>query len=105
MQAPRQIDHLGIAVASIDDAAVFYRDVMGLACEGTEVVEDQGVNYTDTLFDLLKDQFSEREVPLNLNMGIGLAVSKMIMDAHGGKLIFQKSEQEGGQLKMVFQHE
>jgi methylmalonyl-CoA/ethylmalonyl-CoA epimerase len=43
MQAPGQIDHLGIAVASIDEAAVFYRDVMGLACEGTEVVEDQGV--------------------------------------------------------------
>jgi methylmalonyl-CoA/ethylmalonyl-CoA epimerase len=30
-------------VASIDDAAVLYRDVMGLACEGTEVIEDQGV--------------------------------------------------------------
>jgi methylmalonyl-CoA/ethylmalonyl-CoA epimerase len=43
MQAPKQIDHLGIAVASIDDAAVLYRDVMGLACEGTEVIEDQGV--------------------------------------------------------------
>jgi methylmalonyl-CoA/ethylmalonyl-CoA epimerase len=43
MQGPKQIDHLGIAVASIDDAAVLYRDVMGLACEGTEVIEDQGV--------------------------------------------------------------
>jgi methylmalonyl-CoA/ethylmalonyl-CoA epimerase len=43
MLAPMQIDHLGIAVASIDDASVLYRDVMGLACEGTEVIEDQGV--------------------------------------------------------------
>jgi methylmalonyl-CoA/ethylmalonyl-CoA epimerase len=43
MQAPKQIDHLGIAVASIDDSAALYRDVMGLACEGTEVIEDQGV--------------------------------------------------------------
>lgn len=43
MQAPKQIDHLGIAVASIDDAAVLYRDVMGLASAGTEVIEDQGV--------------------------------------------------------------
>jgi methylmalonyl-CoA/ethylmalonyl-CoA epimerase len=43
MQAPKQIDHLGIAVSSIDDASVFYRDVMGLASEGTEVIEDQGV--------------------------------------------------------------
>ena len=43
MQAPKQIDHLGIAVASIDDASVLYRDVMGLASSGTEVIEDQGV--------------------------------------------------------------
>jgi methylmalonyl-CoA/ethylmalonyl-CoA epimerase len=43
MQAPKQIDHLGIAVASIDESAALYRDVMGLASEGTEVVEDQGV--------------------------------------------------------------
>jgi methylmalonyl-CoA/ethylmalonyl-CoA epimerase len=43
MQAPKQIDHLGIAVASIDDAAELYRDVMGLAGGETEVIEDQGV--------------------------------------------------------------
>jgi methylmalonyl-CoA/ethylmalonyl-CoA epimerase len=43
MQAPKQIDHLGIAVASIDEAAVLYRDVMGLANGETEVIEDQGV--------------------------------------------------------------
>jgi methylmalonyl-CoA/ethylmalonyl-CoA epimerase len=43
MQAPKQIDHLGIAVPSIDDAAVLYRDVFGLTSAGTEVIEDQGV--------------------------------------------------------------
>jgi len=43
MQAPRQIDHLGIAVASLDDAAALYRDVLGLAGGETEVIEDQGV--------------------------------------------------------------
>jgi methylmalonyl-CoA/ethylmalonyl-CoA epimerase len=43
MHAPTQIDHLGIAVPSIDDAAVLYRDVLGLASEGTEVIEDQRV--------------------------------------------------------------
>jgi two-component system sensor histidine kinase/response regulator len=68
-------------------------------------VEDQGVNYTEPMFDLLNSQFSEKDLPLNLNMGIGLAVSQMIMDAHGGRLIFQKSGEEKGQLKMVFPHE
>ena len=43
MRAPGQIDHLGIAVASIEEAAGFYRDVMGLTCEGTEEVADQNV--------------------------------------------------------------
>ena len=43
MQPPRQIDQLGIAVPSIEEAAVLYRDVMGLAARGTEVIEDQGV--------------------------------------------------------------
>ncbi|MCK4749325.1 MAG: hybrid sensor histidine kinase/response regulator, partial [Bacteroidales bacterium] len=68
-------------------------------------VEDQGVNYTETMFDLLNSQFSEKDLPLNMTMGIGLAVSQMIMDAHGGRLIFQKSGEESGQLKMVFPHE
>ena len=43
VRAPGQIDHLGIAVASIDQAAALYRDVMGLPCEGTEEVADQKV--------------------------------------------------------------
>lgn len=68
-------------------------------------VEDQGVNYTDTIFELLSNQFSEKDIPLNLTMGIGLAVSQMIMEAHGGHLIFQKSSQGKGQMKMVFSHE
>lgn len=38
-----QIDHIGIAVHSIDDAAPLYRDVFGLEFEGTEKVADQGV--------------------------------------------------------------
>jgi methylmalonyl-CoA/ethylmalonyl-CoA epimerase len=38
-----KIDHLGIAVRSISDSLDFYRDALGLAIEGTETVEDQGV--------------------------------------------------------------
>jgi nitrogen fixation/metabolism regulation signal transduction histidine kinase len=57
------------------------------------------------MFNLLTSQFSEKDIPLNLTMGIGLAVSQMIMDEHGGRLIFQKSGEGNGQLKMVFPHE
>ncbi|HYM00058.1 MAG TPA: methylmalonyl-CoA epimerase, partial [Blastocatellia bacterium] len=39
-----KIDHLGIAVRSLDASLPFYRDVLGLPLAGTETVEDQGVN-------------------------------------------------------------
>jgi methylmalonyl-CoA/ethylmalonyl-CoA epimerase len=39
-----KIDHLGIAVSSIEDALAFYRDALGLVVAGRETVEDQGVN-------------------------------------------------------------
>ena len=38
-----KIDHLGIAVRSLDEAMVYYQDVLGLTCEGREEVESQKV--------------------------------------------------------------
>ena len=38
-----KIDHLGIAVNSIDDGKNFWSDVLGLSFEGTETVEAQKV--------------------------------------------------------------
>lgn len=37
------IDHIAIAVASLEESIPFYRDTLGLPFEGTEVVEDQKV--------------------------------------------------------------
>lgn len=39
----KQIDHIGIAVASIEEARPYYEKILGLKCEGTEVVESQKV--------------------------------------------------------------
>ncbi|MEB3237118.1 MAG: methylmalonyl-CoA epimerase [Candidatus Sericytochromatia bacterium] len=41
--APRHIDHLGIAVRSLEQALPFWRDVLGLAFVGFEDVPDQKV--------------------------------------------------------------
>ena len=38
-----KIDHLGIAVSSIDEKKNFWTDVLGLTMEGTETVEEQKV--------------------------------------------------------------
>lgn len=38
-----KIDHIGIAVISIEEALPYYRDILGLVCTGEEVVEEQKV--------------------------------------------------------------
>ena len=55
----KQIDHIGIAVNSIDHAGRFYRDILGLEIEGTEKVADQKVKVaflpiTDSELELLE---------------------------------------------------
>jgi methylmalonyl-CoA epimerase len=37
-----KIDHIGIAVRSIDESLAFYREALGLETTGTELVADQG---------------------------------------------------------------
>lgn len=39
----KKIDHIGIAVRSIDEARVFYEEVLGLTCEKVEEVAEQKV--------------------------------------------------------------
>lgn len=46
MQPPTCIDHLGIAVESLEEASRLYRDVLGLACGDIEEVPDQKVRVT-----------------------------------------------------------
>lgn len=38
-----KIDHLGIAVRSLDEAIAYYENTLGLTCEGREEVESQKV--------------------------------------------------------------
>ena len=40
---PKKISHIGIAVTSIEEATPFYRDVLGMEFEGSEVVAEQKV--------------------------------------------------------------
>ena len=38
-----RVDHVGIAVNNLEETLKFYEDVLGVKCEGTEVVEEQKV--------------------------------------------------------------
>jgi methylmalonyl-CoA/ethylmalonyl-CoA epimerase len=55
----KKIDHIGIAVNSIDEQVSFYRDILGLKVEKTETVASEGVKVCfisvgDTHIELLE---------------------------------------------------
>ena len=69
-----------------------------MVCE----VIDQGRNYSEQLFENLGRQFSFEETAFNLNLGIELGLAQMIMEAHKGKIVFEKNPEGKGCVKMVF---
>jgi methylmalonyl-CoA/ethylmalonyl-CoA epimerase len=55
----KHIDHIGIAVKSIEEGKQFYTDILGLEMEKTEVIEEQKVKtgffpITDSELELLE---------------------------------------------------
>lgn len=61
------IEHLGIAVKSIEEALPYYEEVLGLKCYNIEVVEDQKVKTAflkvgDTKLELLEPTSEESTI-------------------------------------------
>ncbi|HHY77134.1 MAG TPA: methylmalonyl-CoA epimerase [Clostridiales bacterium] len=55
----RKVDHIGVAVSNLEESIKFYEEVLGLKCQGTEVVEEQKVKVAflpigDTEIELLE---------------------------------------------------
>ncbi len=73
-----KIDHIGIAVHSIEDKLELYRDVLGLEFLGEEVVEEQGVRVAffrlgESMLELLEPIDSEGPIARFLeNHGEGI---------------------------------
>ena len=64
---PEKINHIGIAVNSLDASIPFYRDVLGMAFEGTEEVADQKVKVAflavgESRIELLEPTASESPI-------------------------------------------
>jgi methylmalonyl-CoA/ethylmalonyl-CoA epimerase len=76
-----KIDHLGIAVKSLDEGKKFWADVMGLKLEGTETVTEQKVT---TAFLPVGDS----EVELLVSTSPDGPIAKFI-EKNGGKGGFQ----------------
>ena len=62
------VDHVGVAVESIDDALAIYRDVLGMPLVHRETVEEQGVKAA--LLDV-GDSHIELLEPLGPDTGVG----------------------------------
>ena len=63
----QKVDHIGIAVSSIEQSLGYYQDVLGLTLEGLETVESQGVkvaflNAGNTKLELLEPLSEESPV-------------------------------------------
>ena len=65
-------------------------------------VIDQGENYSEKLLEDLTSHLTATDHKLNLNLGIDLALSQMIMEAHGGNILFEKANGSRASVKMLF---
>ena len=67
------IEHLGIAVKSIEEALPYYENVLGLKCYNIETVEDQKVRVGETKIELLEPTCPESTIAKFIeNKGVGV---------------------------------
>ena len=122
MSNPKEIaiQHLGVAVESIDDALAFWRDALGLELKEVEVVEDQGVRVAmlpigESRIELL--EATARETPVGkflAKRGPGIHHLCVEVDdinakldelrAHGARLIDDRPRIGAGGALVAFVH-
>ncbi len=115
-----KIDHLGIAVNSIDETKRFWTDVLGLKFEGSEIVEEQKVTTAffpvgDSEVELLESTAPDGPIARYLEKrGEGVQhiafrvenVEKALeeLKEKGVKLIDEKPRKGAGGAKIAFLH-
>lgn len=115
-----KVDHIGIAVKSIDEALKFYEDVLGIKCVSQEVVEEQKVKVAflpvgDTEVELLESTDEDGPVAKFIEKkGEGIQhiaykvddIEKSIeeLKAKGIRMIDEKPRYGAGGVKIAFLH-
>lgn len=116
----RKVDHIGIAVKSIEESLGLYTEVLGLTLEGIEVVEEQKVKTAflpigDTEFELLESTDAEGPIAKFIDKkGQGIQhialrvddIEKALdeMREKGIRLIDEKPRYGAGGAKIAFLH-
>ncbi len=65
-------------------------------------ITNQEVSEHEKLLKDLTSHLTATDHKLNLNLGIDLALSQMIMEAHGGNILFEKANGSRASVKMLF---
>lgn len=115
-----KLDHIGIAVKNLDETIKFYKDVLGLPLEGTEVVEDQNVKVAflpvgDTEIELLESTTPDGPIAKHIERrGEGVQhlafrvddIEEAIeyMKSKGLRMIDEKPRYGAGGAKIAFVH-
>ncbi|MFZ3172688.1 MAG: methylmalonyl-CoA epimerase [Carboxydocellales bacterium] len=115
-----KIDHIGIAVQSIDETLKLYQDILGLKLAGTEVVEEQKVKVAflpvgDSEVELLEATTPDGPVAKFIQAkGEGIQhiafrvdnIEQALADlkAKGVRLIDEKPRRGAGGAKIAFLH-
>ncbi|MDF2548314.1 methylmalonyl-CoA epimerase [Anaerosolibacter sp.] len=115
-----KVDHIGIAVKSLDETLKFYQDMLGLELHGTEVVEEQKVKVAflpvgDTEVELLESTDPEGPIAKFIEKkGEGIqhiafkvpnieeAIAELM--GKGVKMIDEKPRYGAGGAKIAFCH-
>ena len=116
----KKIDHIGIAVRSIEEAVKLYTDVFGLRVKEIEVVADQKVRIAvipvgESRIELIEPTDQEGPIAKYIEKRgegmhhLALEVSNIedalrIMTANGIPLIDEKPRNGGGGSKIAFLH-
>lgn len=116
----QKLDHIGIAVANLDEALKLYSEVLGLNLAGTETVEEQKVRVAflpvgDTEVELLESTSPDGPIAKFIEAkGQGIQhmafrvddIEKAIeeMKAKGMRMIDEKPRYGAGGAKIAFMH-
>ena len=115
-----KIDHLGIAVHSLDEAIAYYENVLGLTCEGREEVESQKVRTAffaagDVHIELLEPTSDESPIAKFLDKNgpgihhVAFATDDIVNQlaqakGQGARLIHEVPFQGAGDKQVAFLH-
>ncbi|EOD01129.1 methylmalonyl-CoA epimerase [Caldisalinibacter kiritimatiensis] len=116
----KKVDHIGIAVKDLEETLKFYKDVLGMELEGTEIVEEQKVKVAflpigDTEIELLESTDKEGPIARYIEKrGEGIQhiayrvddIEKAIeeMKAKGIRMIDEKPRYGAGGARIAFLH-